>query len=198
MTLAGIAAVVIVVAGVSAATAPPVRAATPSLGASTAPVTIIEYADYQCPYCATWAKTVEPQIKQAYIDTGKVKLEWHDMAWMGGESKDAANAARCAGDQGKFWAYHDLLYQSQAGQNSGAFSKDRLKAFGQQLGLKAATFDACVDSDKYGGAVQADFAQAAKLGITGTPAFFINGQRIDGAQPYSAFQSAIDSALAGR
>ena len=198
MTLAGVAAVGIVVAGVSAATSPPVRAATPSLGAATAPVTIVEYADYQCPYCATWAKTVEPQIKQAYIDTGKVKLEWHDMAWMGGESKDAANAARCAGDQGQFWAYHDLLYRSQAGQNSGAFSKDRLKAFGQQLGLKAATFDACVDSDKYGGAVQADFAQAARLGITGTPAFFINGQRIDGAQPYSAFQAAIDSALAGQ
>ena len=198
MTLAGVAAVAIVVAGVSAATAPPVHAATPTLGASTAPVTIVEYADYQCPYCATWAKTVEPQIKQAYIDTGKVRLEWHDMAWMGGESKDAANAARCAGDQGQFWAYHDLLYRSQAGQNSGAFSKDRLKAFGQQLGLKAATFDACVDSDKYGGAVQADFAQAAKLGITGTPAFFVNGQRIDGAQPYSEFQSAIDSALAGQ
>jgi protein-disulfide isomerase len=198
MGLAGVAAIAIVLAGVSAATAPVVRAATPVLGSASAPVTIVEYADYQCPYCATWAKTVEPQIQQAYIDTGKVKLEWHDMAWMGAESKDAANAARCAGDQGKFWAYHDLLYRSQAGQNSGAFSKDRLKAMGQQLGLQASTFDACVDSDKYGAAVQADFAQATKLGITGTPAFFINGQPIEGAQPYSAFQSAIDAALAGR
>ncbi len=198
MGLAGVAAVAIVIAGVMAATAPPVRAATPVLGSSTAPVTITEYADYQCPYCATWARTIEPQIQTAYIDTGKVRLEWHDMAWMGSESRDAANAARCAADQGKFWQYHDLLYEHQAGQNTGAFSKDRLKAFGQQLGLDASTFDACVDSDKYGGAVQADYAQAARLGITGTPAFFVNGQRIDGAQPYSVFQSAIDAALAGR
>ncbi len=198
MALAGVAAVAIVIACVMAATAPTVRAATPALGSSTAPVTITEYADYQCPFCATWAKTIEPQIQKAYIDTGKVRLEWHDMAWMGSESRDAANAARCAAAQGKFWQYHDLLYEHQAGQNTGAFSKDRLKAFGQQLGLKASTFDACVDSDTYGAAVQADYAQATRLGITGTPAFFINGQRIDGAQPYSVFQSAIDAALAGR
>ncbi len=198
MGLAGLAAVAIVVAGVRAVSAQPVHAPRPALGAASAPVTIVEYADYQCPFCATWAKTIEPQIKQTYIDTGKVRLEWHDMAWMGDESRDAANAARCAGDQGQFWAYHDLLFASQAGQNTGAFSKERLKAFGRQLGLNTAAFDACVDSDRYGDAVQADFAEATRLGITGTPAFFINGQRIDGAQPYATFQAAIQAALAGQ
>jgi protein-disulfide isomerase len=196
MGLAGLAAVAIVVAGVRAVSAQPVHAPRPTLGAASAPVTIVEYADYQCPFCATWARTIEPQIKQTYIDTGKVRLEWHDMAWMGDESRDAANAARCAGDQGQFWAYHDLLFASQAGQNTGAFSKARLEAFARQLGLNTAAFDACVDADKYGDAVQADFAEATRLGISGTPAFFINGQRIDGAQPYATFQAAIQAALA--
>jgi protein-disulfide isomerase len=196
MGLAGLAAVAIVVAGVRAVSAQPVHAPRPTLGAASAPVTIVEYADYQCPFCATWARTIEPQIKQTYIDTGKVRLEWHDMAWMGDESRDAANAARCAGDQGQFWAYHDLLFASQAGQNTGAFSKTRLEAFARQLGLNTAAFDACVDADKYGDAVQADFAEATRLGISGTPAFFINGQRIDGAQPYATFQAAIQAALA--
>ena len=195
MTLAGIAAVAIVVVGVGAATATPVHAVRPILGSSTAPVTLVEYADYQCPFCATWAKTVEPQIVTNYVNTGKVRIEWHDMAWMGNESKAAANAARCAGDQGKYWAYHDLLYESQGAQNSGAFSTAHLKAFGARLGLDTKTFDACVDADTYGAAVQADYAEATQLGITGTPAFFVNGQRIEGAQPYSTFAAAINAAL---
>ena len=168
----------------------------PVLGQASAPVVIREYGDFQCPSCGAFARSIEPQIKAAYLDTGKARLEWHDFAWIGAESKDAANAARCAGDQGKFWQYHDLLYQSQAGENAGAFAKDRLKRFGASLGLDAATFGACVDGGSHLGAVEADFADVSAQGFNGTPTFVIGTQRIVGAQPFAVFQAAIDAALA--
>ena len=130
--------------------------------------------------------------------TGKARLVWHDCAWIGAESRDAANAARCAGDQGKFWEYHDLLYANQAGENAGAFSKDRLKAFGDQLGLEPTAFHACLDSGKYRDAVQADFADVRQKGFNGTPTFVIGNQRIVGAQPFEVFAAAIDAALANQ
>jgi protein-disulfide isomerase len=122
-------------------------------------------------------------------------MEWHDFPWIGQESRDAANAARCAGDQGKFWEFHDLLYRNQAGENSGAFSRDRLKALGATLGLEPGAFGGCVDSGTHGGAVQADFATTHSLGMNGTPTFIIGGQRIVGAQPFEAFASLIDAQL---
>ncbi len=166
------------------------------LGQAEAPVLIQEYGDFQCPSCGAFARLIEPQIRAAYIDTGKVRLEWHDFAWIGAESRDAANAARCAGDQGKFWEYHDLLYQSQKGENQGAFSKDRLKSFGAGLGLGAATFGACIDGGSHLGAVQTDFADVSSKGFNGTPTFVIGTQRIVGAQPFEVFQAAIEAALA--
>jgi len=168
----------------------------PVLGQAAAPVVIREYGDFQCPSCGAFARSIEPQIRAAYIDTGKARLEWHDFAWIGGESRDAANAARCAGDQGRFWEYHDLLYQNQAGENQGAFSKDRLKSFGGSLGLDAATFDSCVDRGAHAGAVQADVSDVRAKGFNGTPTFLIGDQRIVGAQPFAVFAAAIDAALA--
>ena len=141
---------------------------------------------------------MEPQVRAAYIDTGKARLEWHDFAWIGGESRDAANAARCAADQGKFWVYHDLLYQNQGGENSGTFTMDRLKAFGAGLGVDTAAFGTCVDAGSHAGAVQADFADVSAQGFTGTPTFVIGTRRIVGAQPFQVFQAAIDAALAGQ
>ena len=170
----------------------------PVLGRAQAPVLIREYGDFQCPSCGAFARLIEPQIRAAYIDTGKVRLEWHDFAWIGAESRYAANAARCAGDQGKFWEYHDLLYRSQSGENQGAFSKDRLKSFGAGLGLETATFGACIDSGSHLAAVQADFADVASKGFNGTPTFVIGTQRIVGAQPFKVFQAAIEAALAAK
>ncbi len=166
------------------------------LGKAEAPVLIQEYGDFQCPSCGAFARLIEPQIRAAYIDTGKVRLEWHDFAWIGAESRDAANAARCAGDQGKFWEYHDLLYGSQSGENQGAFSKDRLKSLGAGLGLGAASFGACIDGGSHLAAVQADFADVSSKGFNGTPTFVIGTQRIVGAQPFEVFQAAIEAALA--
>jgi len=199
LALAGLAVVGILYAGATAP-APPagLKAQRASLGLGTAPVVIQEYGDFQCPSCGAFFRSIEPQIRAEYIDTGKVRLEWHDFAWIGNESRDAANAARCAGDQGKFWEYHDLLYQNQRGENSGGFSKDRLTGFGETLGLDGATFNACVEGGFHAGAVQADFADVRSRGFNGTPTFLIGTQRIVGAQAFSVFKAAIDSALASQ
>lgn len=168
----------------------------PSLGQASASVVVREYADYQCPSCGAFARNVESHVRRAYVDTGLVRFEYYDFAWIGPESRDAANAARCAGAQGSFWPYHDLLFQNQAGENNGAFGRARLKAFGRQLGLDPATFDGCVDGETFASAVQADLADARNRGFTGTPTFLIGDQRIVGAQPFDVFQEAIDAVLA--
>jgi protein-disulfide isomerase len=169
----------------------------PSLGEPSAALVVREYGDYQCPSCGAFARNVEPQLRQAYIDTGRIRFEFYDFAWIGPESRDAANAARCAGAQDSFWPYHDLLYQNQAGENAGAFTRDRLKAFGRTVGLDAAQFDRCVDEETFASAVNADLDDARRQGFSGTPTFLIGGQRIVGAQPFEVFEAAIDAALAG-
>ncbi len=194
--IAAIAVVALTVTGPSAAS--DVTARRPVLGAAAAPVVIHEYGDFQCPSCGAFARSIEPQIRSTYIDPGLARLVWHDFAWIGAESRDAANAARCAGDTGRFWDYHDLLYANQAGENAGAFSKDRLKGFGDALGLDPQTFHACVDANRYGGAVAADFADVRSNGFNGTPTFVIGDQRIVGAQPFEVFAAAIDAALANQ
>jgi protein-disulfide isomerase len=190
---------VLILVGAAGSTSPSAgpRLASPVLGDAAAPIVIREYGDFQCPSCGAFFRTIEPQVRDAYITTGKARLEWHDFAWIGAESRDAANAARCAQAQGKFWEFHDLLYARQAGENSGAFRKDRLKGFGQELGLDPSAFDTCVDGGTYGAAVEADFGQVRSLGFTGTPTFIIGSRRVVGAQPFEVFAAAIEAALAG-
>ena len=170
----------------------------PVLGNASAPVTIVEYGDFQCPNCGAFFGSVEPELVRRYVDTGKAKLVFKHFAWIGGESKLAAQAASCAGAQGKFWPYHDYLYAHQRGENSGAFSSANLKSFAAALSLDRATFDSCLDSGAYKGVVDRDFDEVRSLGLTGTPTFLINGQRIVGAQSLAVFAAAIDKQLAGR
>jgi protein-disulfide isomerase len=194
--LSGIAILVIALNGPAAVA--DARATRPVLGDPGAAVIIHEYGDFQCPSCGAFARSIEPQIRAAYIETGIARLAWHDFAWIGPESRDAANAARCAGDQGRFWEYHDVLFENQRGENAGAFSKDRLKGFGELLGLGTSAFDACVDSNQYGAAVSADFADVRANGFNGTPTFVIGERRIVGAQPFEVFAAAIDAVVAGQ
>lgn len=168
----------------------------PSLGDPEAPVVIIEYADFQCPFCGAFAREVKPQIEATYVATGEVRFEWHDFAWMGAESTAAASAARCAAEQGSFWHYHDRLYSASVAPNSGTFSRERLLADARALRLDLADFSACLDEGRHASAVEADTAAAAGLGLTGTPTFLIGDQRIVGAQPFEAFAAAIEAALA--
>lgn len=165
-------------------------------GNPSAPVVIVEWADYQCPFCGRFYEQVEKPVRDQYIKAGKVQWAYRDFAFLGQESTDAAVAARCANEQGKFWAYHDKLFDSQAGENQGAFSKDNLKKFAQQVGLNAAQFNNCLDSNKYADAVAKDTEAGRAAGVQGTPTSFVNGKIISGAQPLEVVKQAIEAALA--
>lgn len=140
---------------------------------------------------------MKPALLQQYVDTGKAQFVYKHSAFLGQESVWAAQAAECAADQGKFWEYHNLLFERQNGENQGAFSKDNLVGFGKDLGLDMARFESCVREDKTLARVQADTQEGKQFGVRGTPTFFVNGQPLVGAQPIQAFQKAIDAALQG-
>lgn len=123
---------------------------------------------------------------------------YFNMAFLGPESQWAAEASECAADQGRFWEYHDLLYARQKGENQGAFRKENLKGFAEELGLDVEAFAACFDSGKYTSQVQADTSFARSLGISGTPAFLVNGRPVMGAQPFETFRTLIEAELANK
>lgn len=168
-----------------------------TMGDPNAPVKIIEYADFQCPFCLRFFADTEKQIIDTYIATGKVYFEYRSFgAFIGAESAQAAEAAYCAGDQGKFWEMHDLIYTNQGAENSSAFRDDRLRAFGETLKLDTTKYNDCFNNDKQKQRVTQDGLDAQAAGITSTPSFLINGKLIQGAQPFSTFQAEIDAALA--
>ena len=168
-----------------------------AMGDPNAPVKIEEYSDFQCPACLSFSEGTERSIVEQYVATNKVYFVYHSMgAWIGPESAAAAEAAYCAGDQGKFWDYHDILFDNWTGENVGAFSTQRLQAFGEALGLKMDEFRPCLDTHKYANQVAQDRAGGDKLGVKATPTFFINGKPVLGAQSFAAFQTEIEAALA--
>lgn len=167
----------------------------PFLGNPEAPVTIVEFSDFQCPFCGRFFKTAEPQIIEKYVKTGKVKFVYRDFAFLGEESQWAAEAAECAHEQGKFWEYHDYLFNHQQGENQGAFSKANLKRFAGAVGLDTEAFNGCFDSGKYTEEVQKDSSDGRALSVSGTPTNFINGKAVVGALPFEEFQKIIEAEL---
>lgn len=166
-------------------------------GLASAPVTIEEWADFQCPACGQFARATEPQLLSSYVAKGQVSIAFHHFAFLGQESSWASEAAECASEQGKFFEYHDKLYASQAGENRGAFSKDNLKKFAADLGL-ASSFDACVDSGRYAQVVRDDTKVGEGRGVQATPTLFINGRKIEGAATFEQLRTIIEPLLAGR
>ncbi len=168
----------------------------PILGDPSAPITIVEFGDYQCERCYEWFHETKPAIVQDYIDTGKVNLVFVDLAFLGKDSPKAAQASYCAEDQEMYWEYHDLLYNSQESVDGGWANSERLKAFAFSLGLDMELFESCLDSGKYSKRVQYNIQQARENGVKGTPGFFIVGpngqQQIGGAQPFSVFKQILD------
>lgn len=165
------------------------------LGNPEAKITLVEFGDFQCPFCGRFFSTTEKQIKEAYIKTGKAKFIWRDFAFLGQESVNAAQAARCAGEQGKFWEYHDYLFEHQKGENLGTFAIENLKGFADDLKLSAAEFSFCLDSKKYLSAVEEETRFAKDLGIDGTPTTFVNDKMVPGAVPFSFFEKEIKQIL---
>jgi protein-disulfide isomerase len=137
---------------------------------------------------------VERQIDDKYIKTGIVRLGYAHYSFLGPESNWAAEASECADDQGAFWNYHDKLFASQAGENKGAFNKDKLKQFAADLKLNTATFNACLDSGKYTPTVTADTVSFQSFGVQSTPTFVINGRPVSGGMPFEGFQQYIEAA----
>lgn len=167
----------------------------PALGNKDAKVTIIEFADFQCPFCKRLFDETISQLKKEYVDTGKVKLFYRHFAFLGEESTWAAEASECANEQGKFWQYHDHLYTNQGGENVGAFSKDNLKKFAANLDLNTSQFNSCLDSGKYITKVKDDVEAGQAAGVSGTPTMFINGIMLVGAEPYSNIKAQIEKAF---
>jgi protein-disulfide isomerase len=168
------------------------------LGDPNAPVKIIEYGDFQCPFCRHFWQETEPQVIKTYVATGKAYFEYRSVgAFIGPESAAAAEAAYCAGDQGKFWEYHDALFSNWTGENVGDFAPDKLRRYAATVGLDAAQFDTCLSSGKYDDQVNQDVADAKADGIHATPSFLINGKLVEGDQPFQVFQKAIEDALNG-
>lgn len=168
-------------------------------GKADAPVTIVEFSDYQCPFCRRAFVDSIKQVRKDYVETGKVRilfrdfpLSFHPMAQVSAES------ARCAGDQNKYFLMHDKMFDEQEKQGQGTvqYTVADLKKWAKEIGLNEQQFNTCVDSGKNTKAVQDDFNAGAAAGVSGTPTFFINGQQLVGAQPYSAFKATIDAELA--
>ena len=163
------------------------------LGNANAPVTVVEFSDFQCSFCKKfWARTL-PKIKETNIKNGKVRFIYRHFAILGKHSVRAAQGAECAGEQGKFWEYHDRLYANQ-----GAFTGAKLRQYASELKLHVAAFGKCLDSAKYKEKVAGETAVAAFLGARGTPTFFVNGRLLVGAQPFEVFQTVIEEELRKR
>ena len=169
----------------------------PILGDPNAPITIVEFGDYQCHQCYNWFHDTKPSIMRDYIETGKANLVFVDLAFLGRDSPKAAHASYCAEDQEMYWEYHDSLYNSQESKiDNGWANSERLKAFAFSLGLDMKLFESCLDSGKYSKRVQYNTQQARDHGVRGTPGFFIVGpdgqQQLGGAQPFSVFKQILD------
>jgi protein-disulfide isomerase len=173
----------------------------PVLGSLDAPVTVIDFSDFQCPRCARYVKSTEPEIKKEYVDTGKVALIFKHFPRLGEDSFSAALASECANEQGKFWEYHDVLFQNQQGENSGWASKEKLKEFVSQIGLDRQQFDSCLDSEKYKSTIDRDLALVEELDLQTTPSFLIlnsDGTEMEvltGAYPFPSFKALIDKKI---
>ena len=169
----------------------------PILGDPSAPITIVEFGDYQCHQCFNWFHNTKPALTRDYIETGKVNLVFVDLAFLGNDSPKAAQASYCAEDQEMYWDYHDILYTYQESKIDGGWaSSERLKAFAFELRLDMELFESCLDSGKYSKRIQYNIQQARDHGVRGTPGFFIVGpdgqQQIGGAQPFSVFKQILD------
>jgi protein-disulfide isomerase len=166
----------------------PVEAKGPARGPNDAKVTLVEFSDFQCPYCGKAHDTVE-QVMQSYA--GKVRLVFRNFPLdFHKNAEKAAEAAMCANEQGKFWEYHDVLFKNQQ-----TLEVPQLKDHAKEVGLDGTNFSACLDSGKYKKSVDEDMAAGQKVGVSGTPAFFINGVMLSGAQPFDEFKRVIDQEL---
>jgi len=161
------------------------------LGNKNAKVTIVEWSDYQCPFCVRFHSDAFQQIKTKYIDTGKVKFVYRDFPLSFHQfAQKAAEAAECAGEQGKYFDMHEKLFTSGVEGDVASF-----KQYAKDLGLDSTKFDTCLDSGAMAKEITKDMNDGAAVGVRGTPGFIVNGELVSGAQPFAVFEQAIEAAL---
>jgi protein-disulfide isomerase len=171
----------------------------PQLGKADAKVTIIEFGDYQCPLCRAFWRDTLPRIKKEYVDTGRVRIVFRDFPIQDihPEATVTAMAAECAEDQGKYWEFHDKAFREQdrRGRDVVRYRVADVKRWATEIGLEAAAFNECLDSERHKAEVQKDYKDGADIGMNGTPVFFINGRALVGAHPFATFQKIIEEEL---
>ena len=176
----------------------------PFKGNANAPVTVIEFSDFQCPFCSRFFEQTLPQLEENYIETGKIKFVYRDLPLdnLHPNARPAHIAAECADEQGKFWGYHDILFEKQSEWQrlAAADLQITMAEYANDLGLEKASFESCMQSDEIADEVNKDYLDGTSYGATGTPTFFIGNEKdgfikLVGAQPYSAFQAEIDKQL---
>ena len=172
----------------------------PILGDPNAPITLVEFGDYQCHYCNVFFQSIEKDILKNYVDTGKVKIIFKDYNIIGEDSVIASQGAHCANDQGLFWEYHDILYSNWTGENNGWASSENLAIFAQQIGLNMNKWSECMKKGSHSQIILKSNDDARALELTGTPAFFIiNSEgkvsKLFGAQPFEVFKKIFDNQL---
>ena len=172
----------------------------PILGDPNAPITLVEFGDYQCHYCNVFFQSIEKDILKNYVDTGKVKIIFKDYNIIGEDSVIASQGAHCANDQGLFWEYHDILYSNWTGENNGWASSENLAIFAQQIDLNMNKWSECMKKGSHSQIILKSNDDARTLELTGTPAFFIiNSEgkvsKLFGAQPFEVFKKIFDSQL---
>ena len=168
------------------------------LGDISAPVTIIEYADLQCPFCARFFSQSENQIRENFIKTGKAKMVSRHFAFLGEESFAAAEAVECAKDQGKSWNLRDSIYEEEikdGKENNGNLNANLFVSFAKKLGMDTSTFSDCLAKNKYSDKIKKDYDGAVAAGVQSTPTIFINNNKIEGAVPFSQISAVIESFL---
>ena len=172
----------------------------PILGDPNAPITLVEFGDYQCHYCNVFFQSIEKDIVKNYVDTGKVKIIFKDYNIIGEDSVIASQGAHCANDQGLFWEYHDILYSNWTGENNGWASPENLAIFAQQIDLNMNKWSECMKKGSHSQIILKSNDDARTLELTGTPAFFIiNSEgkvtKLFGAQPFEVFKKIFDNQL---
>jgi protein-disulfide isomerase len=166
-----------------------------TLGDPNAPVQIVEYGDYQCPYCAISNNEFFQPLLNEYINAGKVHFTYVPMSFLGDESKDAVEAALCANDQGKFWEMHETIYLNHNGENQGAYSRARLDTMAENIGLNMDQFKSCMDSSQHQGEVDNYANMATQAGVTSTPTFVFNNGEPQGWASWENMKAQIDAAI---
>ncbi|WP_135451768.1 thioredoxin domain-containing protein [Mycobacterium sp. DL99] len=170
-----------------------------ALGSPDAPVALVVFSDYRCPFCAKFSRNIEPELVKRYVDAGKLRIEWRDFAIFGPQSMSAARAGRAAAEQGKFWEFNRAVYAAAPERSKADLTDEVLIGFARQAGVPDIDrFATAMRGDTFDAAINADLAQGTGIGVPSTPAFLINDVPMLGAQPTEDFVRAIDGALAGR